>query len=226
MADAGDGASSATGFDAGGESTAEAMESSSESFETAETELCSNNEAEQELYEPGYDASEYEQELTDYSYEEAETVETTEQRFNDKGEPVGDKPDVAESYYLKEGDSYYEDGLRTEVDWDTLAENSDEKGFDKDTPVESHTFEVGEIFSRYGSEKGRYATEIGTEYPKLSLPYDSSTHEYGEYEVCKPVECEKGKAAKNFGQEGEGTQYLFSKTMSDMINDGTIKRVK
>lgn len=68
MADAGDGASTATGFDAGGEASAEAVESGTEGFETSESELCTN-EAEQELYDPGYDPSEYEQELTDYSYE-------------------------------------------------------------------------------------------------------------------------------------------------------------
>lgn len=75
------------------------MDTSAESFDTAldggetsETELYTDS-GEQELYDPGYDANEYETELMDFSYEadDPSTYEAdTETHYNEDGDPVDD----------------------------------------------------------------------------------------------------------------------------------------
>lgn len=221
MADAGDGASTATGFDAGGEASAEAVESGTEGFETSESELCTN-EAEQELYDPGYDPSEYEQELTDYSYEaknpETYTQEAETPLYNDKGEPVEDVPLYRDGDYLNYTDPNYLETGRHQVNW---PEGDGFEGESTETVLSENT-----IVARYGSEHGHYATDVGTNPTELSLPYDTDTQEYHEYRVCSEVSCRTGKASSAFDVEGGGKQYAFSKSFAEMVSDGTMEKIK
>jgi hypothetical protein len=220
MSDVGDSASTSTDFDAGGEST-DAVEINSEGFETAETELYTS-EAEQELYDPGYDPSEYEQELTDFSYEaknpDSYTKETDTPKYNDKGEPVEDVPLYRDGDYLNYDDPDYIETGRHHANW---PEGDGFEGETTETVLSENT-----IIARYGSESGRYATDVGTNPTDLSLPYDTDTQEYHEYRVCRDVTCVSGKIGAAFDVDGGGTQYQFSKSFSEMVSDGTLEKIK
>lgn len=138
----------------------EGMDASAESFDTAldggetsETELYTDS-GEQELYDPGYDANEYETELMDFSYEDDDpsTYEAdTETHYNEDGDPVDDIPDVADESFILRGDNYNDTGEWT-IDWTSNAENADPEGFDKDMPITTETLPPDTIITRYGSE--------------------------------------------------------------------------
>lgn len=214
MTDAGD----YSGGDSARDDSDIGIEAAAESS-AAETELYSVEES-GELYDPGYDHSEYETELMDYSYEFREdfSPSTVKEPLNDKGQPVEEVPNYRSGEYLNyehpdyitEGDhrAYWpdKDGFESEPDPVTLPENT--------------------TFARYGNEYGRNATEVGTSPEKLSLPYDTDTMEYHEYRVVSPVECLCGKAKACFDVEGGGTQYKFEENMAKMVHDGKIERIK
>ena len=215
-------------------SSAEVSDSGSDSVDSADVNLCTES-ADQELVTTDY--SGYEAELMDFSYDTdvAQTDKTPVHNVN--GEEISGIPEVREEDYLKdpldlpENDErralYCEYGIKTTPDYSRFARNSDDMGFDKGSPIDTHSFKEGDRFSRYGGEKiGRYASDIGTEYSKLSLPNKEETVEYHEYKVSKSFECTKGTVAPNFHQEGGGTQYVFNKTISEMLKDGTIERIK
>lgn len=195
-----------------GESSGQGTDQNMYSFESG------SNQCSCELYKQEFDS--------DKSNQADQKIQGHLDKVNSNGEPVGDCPNVAESYYLKESEAYYETGLRDTVDWKSFAVNSDESGFDKDYPVTTETLQPGDVIVRYGSERGRYATLPGTDFSELSLPYDPNTIEYHEYRVVKPISCESGKAAKNFDQKGLGQQQLFADTFSDMIRNETIVRIE
>lgn len=239
MADTGDGSGfSSGGFDAGTSTSADGMDATAESMETvlegnetSDTELVSN-ESEQELYDPGYDASEYETELLDFSYEADDPSSyepESESHYNEDGEPVDDVPVVADESFIVPSDNYNEIGEWT-IDWSSNAKNADAEGFDKDAPITNEVLPPDTIITRYGSERGRFGTDKGTEYSELSLPYDPKSQEYHEYRVIEPVSCKKGTVAENFGQKGKGTQYVFSDTFKEMSNPNnpnrTMERIK
>lgn len=239
MADAGDGSGSSSAplegdmgsSSEGTESTVEATETTIEGSEDGDTNLYFD-EGEQELYDPGYDASEYETELMDFSYEadDPSSYEAdTDVHYNEDGEPVEDVPIVADEIFIVRGDNYNETGEWT-IDWSSNAENADPEGFDKDMPITTETLPPDTIITRYGSERGRYGTDKGTDYSELSLPYDPKSQEYHEYRVIEPVSCKKGTVARNFGQKGQGTQYVFNDTFSEMSDPSnpnrTMERIK
>lgn len=239
MADAGDGSGYSSGTTDAGVGTssegmdvsAESLETGLESTETSNTELVSN-EGEQELYDPGYDASEYETELLDFSYEADDPssyIPDSEPHYNEDGEPVDDVPVVTDESFIVPSDNYNETGEWT-IDWSSNAKNADAEGFDKDAPITNEVLPPDTIITRYGSERGRFGTDKGTEYSELSLPYDPKSQEYHEYRVIEPVSCKKGTVAENFGQKGKGTQYVFSDTFKEMSNPNnpnrTMERIK
>lgn len=218
-------------FDGGMDSSAESSETGYDGTETVESEL-STDESNQELYASDYNASEYETELLDFSYESNEPLSykaDSEVHYNEDGDPVSDTPVVADDSFLVESENYNETGEKT-IDWSSSAENADSEGFDKDMPVTNEILLPDTIISRYGSERGRFGTDKGTDYSELSLPYDPKSQEYHEYRVIEPVSCKKGTAAKNFGQKGGGKQYIFSDTFSEMSDPNnpnrTMERIK
>jgi len=232
MADVGVGGFSSgpidTGLSAEGmESSDGSMENGVEGTETGETELYSDD-CEQELYSLEYDSSEYESELLTYEFtdekgQEYLYEEDSSLRFNEDGDPVDDVPVVADESFIVRGENYAETG-EWSIDWSSKAENADDEGFNKDMPVTVETLQPDTVISRYGSERGRYGTDKGTEYSELSLPYDPKSQEYHEYRVIEPVSCKKGTAAKNFGQKGGGTQYVFTDTFSEMSDPSNPNR--
>lgn len=162
------------------------------------------NEEEQELVDPSYDHHEYEAELMDFSYE---TV------YNDAGVEIQGPPVLSDDKFA---------GANGNTDWNSYAKNSDENGFDTNNPIETVTLPAGTVVARYGSGRGHYASDQGTEYGALSLPYEKSSLEYHEYVTTCPITCQKGVVAENFGQKGGGTQYMFTWSFSAMERGGMI----
>lgn len=200
---------SATGFDAGDDSVSDGYEA----------ELC-EDESGEELYDPGYDPSEYEEELTYFSYEAKDdvSVEKDLPQYNYKGQPVEDVPLYRDGNYLNyEHPDYVQDGLHR-ANW---PENDGYEGEPVETVLPENT-----IIARYGNESGHFGTDVGTNPEKLSLPYDTDTQEYHEYCVNGNVSCLSGKAKADFDVEGGANQYKFSKSFAEMVNDGTLKRLK
>lgn len=213
-----------------GESSGESFESGFENGENENTELFTD-ESETELYDPGYDPHEYEEELlTNVDFikndkgEETVVFSKAESHVNKDGELVPDAPIVKDEKYIKFSDNYNETG-EWSIDWDAYAKNSDGEGFDKTQEINTDaTLEPGKVIARYGSDFGSNATEVGTDYSKLSMPYDESSQEYHEYQVIKPVTCKSGKAAPNFGDDGGGQQYHFSQSFAEMSNPNNPNR--
>lgn len=218
MSDAGDVSSS--DFDVGAESAAESVESNIDSPQ-AESELYSG-ESEQELYESEYENSEYEDELMDYSYEannpEAYSNETETPLYNDKGEQVEDVPLYRDNEYLNYDAPDYVNEGKHQVNW------PEGDGFEGE-PTEMVLTE-NTIIARYGPETGHSGTAVGTSPTELSLPYDTDTYEYHEYRVCAPINCRSGKASPAFDVDGGGTQWTFSKSFVEMVDDGTLEKIK
>ncbi len=220
MSDSFDGGSSGS-FDGG----TEVSETTAETVETPGTELYTD-EGQTELYDAAQGNAEAEPDKTTELYNNTEVTETVavspEPLFNREGEPVTDTPTVRDESFYK----YDENGEKV-IDWDKYGVNSEKgTGFDTEQPQTEVVMQEGEVFARYGSERGRTATDVGTEYSSLSLPYDEKTIEYHEYRVCKPISCTKGVAAENFGEKGGGTQYMFTNNINRMLREGTIERIK
>lgn len=161
---------------------------------------------------------------------------TNGKRVNDNGEQVSTKKQFKESIYAKESKTYNETGLRSGTDWDTFAgktavkkddniANDYKVGFDSTKPIEKDfTLKKGTTISRYGSKGGSTATDKGTDYDSLSMPYERETVEYHEFEVIKDIEgCSKGFAAPNFDSKGGGVQYNLEKNFSYYLRNGYIR---
>lgn len=234
MADAGESGGTSMGSSAGeADSAAESMEStvetSIEGSEDGDTDLYSD-EGEQELYTSEYDASEIEFDGFLYGSDKSSSYEADMKGlFNEDGEPVDDVPIVADESFIVRDENYNETG-EWRIDWESNAQNADSEGFDKDSPITTETLPADTVIARYGSERGRYGTDKGTDYSDLSMPYDPKSQEYHEYRVIEPVSCRKGTVGKNFGQNGQGTQYVFTDSFAEMSNPNnpnrTMERIK
>ncbi len=167
--------------------------------------------------------------------------------FNSKGEKLAEnaKPVIKENYYQRDvytedemsrmsaeqrkeaeafNEKYYQTGKR-KLTFDSLSKDSDSHGFDTVKGTEDVVLEEGTVFSRYGSNRGQYATDKGESYDSLGLPYVEDTVEYHEYIVLKPLPCTSGFVAENFESAGGGKQYYFDKNIKYLLRNGYIKEV-
>ncbi len=217
----------------GGSGSKNESESSIDSHErAAESDLESDelftDPGEEELYDPAYDHKEYEDELLDFSYEKdpdkPDIPEIGEKR-NADGELIEGDPVIADEAVIKKSEDYNQTGIFN-PDWNVKAENSDAQGFDTREEIKEGVLQPGTVIDRYGSSRGRMATSKGTEYEALSLPYAKETVEFHRYEVCAPIECRMGKVAPNFDQEGGGDQFVFSKSVTELIREGSLREVE
>jgi hypothetical protein len=88
------------------------------------------------------------------------------------------------------------------------------------------TLESGTMIDRYGGPSGYFASPKGTPFGARALPDEALEKPYLQYEVLKPVNVNSGKATPWFGQPGLGTQYEFSKSIQQLIDDGVLRGVK
>ena len=89
------------------------------------------------------------------------------------------------------------------------------------------TVQPGSIIDRYGKPTGRFAGNPGDSVSQKGLPAGSGTLDYHRYEVLKPIPAEIGPASPvpEFGAEGGGIQYLFKKSIKDLVNEGYLREL-
>ena len=99
----------------------------------------------------------------------------------------------------------------------------DNYGF-KGTP-KTKTLHPGKRIDRYGGSSGQFVSPEGTPFGMRSLPPGSETRPYNIYEVVKPIEVKAGEIAPWFNQPGGGTQYMFNKSIEELIKTGILRKV-
>lgn len=97
------------------------------------------------------------------------------------------------------------------------------RGFDGE-PVNT-TLEPGTMVDRYGYDGGYFASPEGTSYTERALPVGTDKKPYTVFEIVKPVEVQSGKIAPWFGEKGGGIQYEFSNKISELLDQGKIRKV-
>ena len=84
------------------------------------------------------------------------------------------------------------------------------------------TLKPGLKLDRYGSLKGKYLTNLGTNPGTLSLPPTNSLSKTT-LEVVKSIRVISGKIAPNFGGQGGGIQYYTRYSIETLIKKGFLK---
>lgn len=87
------------------------------------------------------------------------------------------------------------------------------------------TLQPGTRIDRYGSEYGTFVCPEGVPYEMRSLAPGSETKPYNVYEVKKTVEVLSGEIAPWFDQPGGGIQYMFDKSIRELIEAGILIKV-
>ena len=88
------------------------------------------------------------------------------------------------------------------------------------------TLEPGTLIDRYGYDGGTFVSPKGIPYTERSLPIGTDQKPYTVFEVVKPVEVQAGKIAPWFGEKGGGIQYEFSQKISDLLQQGILRKVQ
>ena len=65
----------------------------------------------------------------------------------------------------------------------------------------------------------------GTPYTERALPMGTDKKTYTVFEVVRPVEVNAGKIVPWFGEKGGGIQYEFQQKISELIEQGILKKV-
>lgn len=92
---------------------------------------------------------------------------------------------------------------------------------------------MGRKLDRFGSERGNFLAPLGAPYIERSLPPANLNHpedmdrpyNYYVYEVTQPLEVLMGPVASWFEQPGMGTQFMTSKSVEDLIEEGYLRRL-
>lgn len=97
------------------------------------------------------------------------------------------------------------------------------RGFDGE-PVKK-ILDIGTRIDRYGFEGGTFVSPEGLSYASRSLAPGTNLKPYNIYEIIKPIEVQAGKIAPWFGEPGGGIQYEFNQSISQLLENGIIRRV-
>jgi len=92
-------------------------------------------------------------------------------------------------------------------------------------PKSDVTLPINTEIDRYGSEYGRFLSPAGASYASRALPYDPTSIAYHVYQVTKPLPVVSGTAASWFDEVGGGTQYMTSKSVQQLIDEGFLKEI-
>ena len=88
------------------------------------------------------------------------------------------------------------------------------------------TLEPGTLIDRYGYDGGTFVSPKGISYTERSLPIGTDQKPYTVFEVVKSVDVQAGKIAPWFGENGGGIQYEFSQKISDLLEQGILRKVQ
>ncbi len=97
------------------------------------------------------------------------------------------------------------------------------RGFDGQP--ESITLQPGDMVDRFGYDGGTFVSPLGTPYTNRALPKGTDAKPYTIFEVLKPVEVQGGKVASWFGEAGGGIQYEFMSPISELLDNGILRKV-
>lgn len=86
------------------------------------------------------------------------------------------------------------------------------------------TLQPGTAISRYGGEGGTFASPAGTPFSSRGLPPGHEALGESRYVFAQPLEVDAGIAAYWQGGGG-GIQYDLPRSISDLVNDGIVKRL-
>ena len=84
----------------------------------------------------------------------------------------------------------------------------------------------GTIVDRFGYDSGSFVSPLGTTYSQRSLPPGTQLKPYSVFEVIKPINVKSGEIKPWFGEEGHGTQYMFNQSISELLENGTLRRLE
>lgn len=110
-------------------------------------------------------------------------------------------------------------------DWKQLID-ADEKGFylkaryDNGQYTKPTVLLPDTVLLRYGDMGGRFVSDDGTPYCKLSLPYKQETMEFHKYIVLRPFTVEEGLIAPGFDNLemiNLATQYFTKIAIQDLL---------
>ncbi len=87
------------------------------------------------------------------------------------------------------------------------------------------TLETGTLIDRYGYDGGTFASPRGIPYTERALPIGTDQKPYTVFEVVRPVDVQAGKIAPWFGEKGGGIQYEFSQKISELLQQGILRKV-
>lgn len=125
--------------------------------------------------------------------------------------------------------SFVSQALGAEVKYIRISKWLDQKGniiWPDDYGFEGNPVKVllqpGMLIDRYGSEYGTFVCPEGVPYEMRSLAPGSENKPYNIYRVLKPIEVMAGEIAPWFGQPGGGTQYMFDRSIFDLIEAGIL----
>ncbi|TPV44588.1 WXG100 family type VII secretion target [Bacillus dicomae] len=90
---------------------------------------------------------------------------------------------------------------------------------------EKVTLPPGTKVDRYGYEGGTFVSPEGIPYEQRALAPGTNKKPYNVYEVVKPVDAMGGKIAPWFGEPGLGVQYEFNKSIKELIEEESLRRV-
>lgn len=82
------------------------------------------------------------------------------------------------------------------------------------------------MIDRYGYDGGTFVSPKGIPYTERSLPLGTDKKPYTVFEVVKPIEVQAGKIAPWFGEKGGGIQYEFSQKISELLEQGILRKVQ
>ncbi len=131
---------------------------------------------------------------------------------------------------------YYDESGNEHVNWMPENADVDSDGFDKNNREFNNEYAVdivlpyGKLICRYGNIRGRFTTDIGTDYDTLSLPYVKETVEYHVYKVISDgfkVKCcvLRGRVAPMFLSKGGAVQYKHHESIAKEIEYGKLEEV-
>lgn len=93
----------------------------------------------------------------------------------------------------------------------------------KTTPL---TIPPGTVIDRYGYPGGTFVSPVGVPFEDRALPSSyKTTKPYYVYEVVHPIGAQTGTVAPWFKAKGLGVQHELSKTVQELLDDGSLREI-
>ncbi|WP_075442492.1 glycohydrolase toxin TNT-related protein [Selenomonas ruminantium] len=81
------------------------------------------------------------------------------------------------------------------------------------------------VLDRFGADRGKFVSPQGIPFENRALYPRTAKTPYSIFEVVKPIDVKAGGFAPWFNKPGGGIQFLLPKSVEQLLNDGSLKRV-